>query len=356
MSNPTKNVVDDLTAERPRLRPLDDDIFDLMRRRGSETIANLAKAAKAKEPEVNEAVKRLMASGKMLVRRGGKIVLDKEPATGAVKDFVFESDSRGRYKFGFYSDQHICSKHARLDVGEDLFNRFAEAGVKSVLNAGNWIDGEARFNKHDLTHHGIDEQCWELAEKYPRRKGITTYAIAGDDHEGWYAKDTGLNIGQHAEKVMRDAGRRDWVNLGFMEAFITLRHHESGAECKILVIHPGGGSSYAVSYRPQKIVEGFSGGEKPAAILIGHYHKMSYNLVRSVHAIQCGCGQDQTTFMRKKGLEAHLGGGIVEFGQDARTGALSSCRPEFFQYFVQGYYNDRWSYSGEVVQAKVRGA
>ncbi len=301
---------------------------------------------------VAAAIDGLLDKGMMLAFRNGAWVLDKEPAIGSAEEFTFISDKNGRFKFGFYSDQHICSKYARLDVGEDLFDKFQAAGVKTVLNAGNWIDGEARFNKHDLLVHGVDNQCNELIDKYPKRKGITTYAVSGDDHEGWYNQSLGIDIGAHAERLMKEAGRNDWVDCGYMECFINLRHRESGKECKLLLMHPGGGSSYAISYQPQKIIESFSGGEKPAAVLIGHYHKMMYLYDRNVHALQCGTGEDQTTFMRKKRLSAAVGGGIVEFSQDPRTGALVSCRPEFFNYFVKGYYNNRWSHSGNVTQAK----
>lgn len=64
------------------------------------------------------------------------------------------------------------------------------------------------------------------------------------------------------------------------------------------------------------------------------------------------CGQDQTPFMRKKGLDSHVGGGIAEFTQDPKTGALVACKVEFFNYFVKGYYNNRWSHSGEVTHAR----
>ncbi len=179
-----------------------------------------------------------------------------------------------------------------------------------------------------------------------------TYAVAGDDHEGWYSQGMGIDIGRHAEARMFDAGRKDWVNLGYMEAFLTLRHRETGAECKILVMHPGGGSAYAISYQPQKIVESLSGGEKPAAILIAHYHKMSYQYCRNVHTIQTACTQDQTPFMRKKRLDAHVGGGIVEFNQDPETGALIGCKTDFWNYFVKSYAQGRWSHSGQVTHAK----
>jgi biotin operon repressor len=264
---------------------------------------------------------------------------------------VYTSRQDGTYKFGFTSDNHLSSKYSRLDVLNDLYDQFAAQGVDRVLNAGNWIDGEARFNMHDLLVHGMDAQLRYQAEHYPRRPGIVTYAVSGDDHEGWYAQKEGVDIGRYAQHVMRDSGRDDWVDMGYMEAYLRLTHAQSGKHTMLHLMHPGGGSAYAISYTVQKIVEAYDGGDKPAVLLAGHYHKLGYNIVRNVHCIQTGTTEDQTPFMRKKKLSAHVGGGICELRQDAVTGAITSCKVEFFTYFVTGYYANRWNMARDVQHA-----
>jgi len=168
--------------------------------------------------------------------------------------------------------------------------------------------------------------------------------VWGDDHEGWYVQREGIDVGAYAEHIMREAGH-DWINLGFMESHILLRNANSGKTQTLAVVHPGGGSAYALSYTIQKIVESYEGGEKPAVGLYGHYHKMMAANVRNVWAIQTGCQQDQTPFMRKKRLEAHVGGVLVKLRQDPRTGAIVSCLPELIRYFNREYYvgSGRWS-------------
>jgi hypothetical protein len=128
-------------------------------------------------------------------------------------------------------------------------------------------------------------------------------------------------------------------------------HAVTGKRTTLVVMHPGGGSSYAYSYRPQKIVESLSGGEKPGVLIIGHYHKLSCNLIRNVWMLQAGTTMDQSVFMRKKGLEAHVGGFIVTLQQDAETGAIFRCVADQRVYFDRAYYNDRWSKTRPVVQA-----
>ena len=151
---------------------------------------------------------------------------------------------------------------------------------------------------------------------------------------------------------MREAGRPDWVNLGFMESHIRLRHYKTGVETILAVVHPGGGSAYATSYSVQKIIESLDGGEKPAVALYGHYHKLWAGNIRNVWVVQTGTTEDQTPFMRKKKLEAHVGGYVVKLTQDPQTGAIVRCRPEMQRFFVRGYYNGRWSHADDVAHAR----
>lgn len=323
-----------------------DHIIGLLRKKRYST-NDLAARLKVKPRRLAQTIREMQERGALIHRLGEEWAFDATPAAPSAVP-VYESRPDGSYVFGFASDAHLGSKYERLDVLSDLYDRFAERGVDRVINAGNWIDGEARFNVHDLHVHGMDAQCKYLAENFPQREGIVTYAVAGDDHEGWYGQRFGVDIGRHAERIMQDHGRTDWVNLGYMESFISLRHAKSGKRTQMLAMHPGGGSAYALSYRPQKIVESFAGGEKPAVLVIGHYHKLSYNVIRNVHAVQSGCTQDQTPFMRKKSIDAHVGGGICELFQDAATGAITRCRVEFFTYYNRGFYNSRWSHGGSV--------
>lgn len=327
---------------------LEPDEFMALIRRGRITTKQLCEKTGGTERQVMDAILKVQGRGYLLSQFGNDWELVKAPPHHEQKRDTYTSRKDGTYLFGFSSDQHLCSKYERLDVLNSLYDHFAEQGVDRVFNAGNWIDGEARFNKHDLKVHGMDAQCWYMAEHYPQRPGIVTYSIAGDDHEGWYGQREGIDIGKHAADIMRQAGRKDWVNLGYMEAFTDLVHYKTKATSQHLLMHPGGGSSYAVSYRPQKIIESLSGGEKPAILGIGHYHKMSFNSFRNVWVYQSGTCEDQTIFMRKKSLEAHVGGGIIKATQDPETGAIIACRIEFFQYFNAGYHNNRWSSAGSV--------
>lgn len=217
--------------------------------------------------------------------------------------------------FGALGDTHLCSKYQRLDLLQHTYKRFQELGVKQVFHTGNWVDGEARFNFTDLLVHGMDNQLDYMIEHYPQVEGITTYFISGDDHESWWQTKLGVNVGKYLEIKAQRAGRHDLVFLGHMEADVML------GKTKIRVLHPGGGSAYAISYTSQKIVESYNEDEKPDILLHGHYHKFEYLYLRGIHVFQTGCLQDQTPFMRKKRLSAHLGAWIIDFtpNEDGRV-------------------------------------
>ena len=339
--------------ERPRVRVQaksdaqvsPDRVADALRKRGA-TVEQLAEQIQATPQAVRTAIEALRAHGMRLVEQGGQWSLDRSPPPAAWQSGPLQSfllDANNQIVFGACGDAHLGSKYERAEVLHDLYDRFAEEGCAAVFNTGNWIDGEARFNKHDIHKHGMQQQLDYLAHAYPQRPGITTYAVAGDDHEGWYDQREGVNIGQYAEHVMRQAGRTDWVNLGYMEAPVRLVSPETGKEAIMAVVHPGGGSSYALSYAIQKIIESLDGGEKPAIGLYGHYHKLWAGNIRNVWCVQTGTTCDQTPFMRKRKLEAHVGGWICRATMDPATGAIIRFRTECFRYFNAGYAAGRWS-------------
>ena len=280
-----------------------------------------------------------------LIRREGEFVYTSTPRPGGFSAIPPEAHGDREILFGVCSDKHMGSKYERLDVLEATYDLFAAAGVTTVYDAGNWIDGEARFNKTDLKVHGLTNQVRYWATHHPKREGMKTYFIAGDDHEGWYHQNAGIEIGKYAELLAQDELKRDdLVYLGYMEHDVIIPAKNDGASSKIRVVHAGGGSSYAISYTTQKLVESLSGGDKPDIMLIGHYHKAEYLNYRNIHCIQSGTTQDQTPFMRKKRLSAHLGGWIVRARQ-ADNGAITSCETTWLNFFDGKYYADsKWEH------------
>lgn len=268
----------------------------------------------------------------------GKLYLEKQPLSGNHKKYAIDISKQSTriFRFGAVSDNHINSKYERLDVLNALYDIFHKEGINVVYNGGNWIDGEARFNKQELINHGLSKQIDYFIDQYPQREGIKTYFIAGDDHEGWYWQREGVNIGEYMQMKAKQSGRDDLIYLGYVESDIDLVGKRGTS--KLRIMHGGGGTAYALSYTPQKMIESFQGGEKPAILLLGHYHKADYFYYRNVHCVQLGCTQDQTTFMRKKKIQASIGGWILEahIGED---GSVTRFKAEWITFYDKEYYS-----------------
>jgi hypothetical protein len=327
--------------------------------KGRAGIETLMEATGARMGEILDAIETLKEQGVSINRIGEHYEVERSPQPAYIErrqeTLEVVSDEDNRFCFGALGDNHAASKYERIDVLESLYDRFEQGGVSQVFHTGNWIDGEARFNRQDLVAFGLEGQARYLAKTYPRRGGISTHAIWGDDHEGWYTRE-GIDVGRYVEDVMHQEGRSDWHNLGFMEAHVRLVNANTRNASIMAVVHPGGGSAYATSYKPQKIIESLDGGEKPAVALFGHYHKMEILNVRNVWCIQTGTTQDQTPFLRKKSIQCHVGGILVNLEQDPDTGAIIECNGmrRYFNrahYINQGMGNQRWSRHGPIKPA-----
>lgn len=306
------------------------------------TIIELANTFNKPPKEIEKVILDLKENGKYNIDISEGIVeLSDQLMTGAHHEINLSKFENKIYKFGITADNHLCSKYERLDILNALYDTYEQEGITEVFNAGNWLDGEARFNKYDVWKVGVDPQVEYFLQNYPQRNGIVTKYIAGDDHEGWWVQREKLNIGEYVQMKAEKMGRNDLKYLGYLESDVELKQKEGSAIMKVM--HGGGGSAYAVSYTPQKMVESFSAGEKPHILILGHYHKADYFCYRDVHILQAGCTQSQTIFMRKKKIQASLGGWIIEI-QQSKDGAINRFKPEWLSFFDKDYYKNHGYY------------
>lgn len=205
-------------------------------------ILELSKKANATPEGIEIAIKKLQDDGLNVVVSNGWVQLsstiEKRPS-----DKIAVSGKRIR--FGLTSDNHLCSRYERLDILHALYDYFEREGISIVFNCGNMIDGEARFNTHDLNVHGFDNQVKYFIENFPARSGIETQFITGDDHEGWYTQKFGVDVGKRIQQDALLAGRTDLKYLGHMEHDVLIET-EYGS-IKIRLLHPGGGTGHKLS-------------------------------------------------------------------------------------------------------------
>ncbi len=128
-------------------------------------------------------------------------------------------------------------------------------------------------------------------------------------HDQWFFKknDNGTIVGNELARAVKN-----YHHLGQDEGDIVV----SGIRIKLF--HAGDGTAYATSYKLQKLIESFGGGDKPNIVLSGHYHKAMYMFSRGVHGLECGTLCAQTSWMRGKKIPAHMGFGLVKVTHNKR--------------------------------------
>lgn len=225
---------------------------------------------------------------------------------------------------GLVSDTHLSSKEEALPELHAAYDIFEERGITEVWHPGDFTCGRGIFRTQDseIKNHTFETQVDYLVENYPKRDGITTLGIAGNhDVEGQFGQ-----IG--ANPVAALAQRRDDIrDLGLYSAWLEL---PGGSYVHLL--HGSGGMSYAYSYKAQKLVDGYSPGQKPALLCVGHWHVSGWLHQRGVNVIFPGCFEWKSPFLARKGLSPAVGFWILNLtiGDD---GSVVKMIPEWHQFW-----------------------
>ena len=225
-------------------------------------------------------------------------------------------------RLGLISDTHFNSKYIQLSYLHDFYDICKHEGIKHIYHAGDIDEGEQMRvgHQYECYTQGADEHVDEIVRIYPNN-GIQTHFITGN-HDASIIKRCGYNIGRSISSQ-----RSDMHYLGQDCAIIKLTPN-----CTMELRHPWGGSSYAISYKPQKMIDAMQGGDKPNILAIGHFHKLEYLFYRNVHCFQVGTFQGQTPFTKGQGLSVHMGGWIVEIHVDD-NGYIQRIKPEMAPYY-----------------------
>lgn len=226
-------------------------------------------------------------------------------------------------KFAIMGDTQMGSKYAQLTFLHNFYDICEEEGIKDVYHVGDITDGLKMRTGHEYELYDVsaDEMVMDVVNNYPKRDGIITHFITGN-HDASIYKQVGYDIGNAI------AGQRpDMEYLGRDCAVVKLTPN-----CKLELRHPWDGTAYAISYKPQKMIEAMESDSKPNILAVGHYHKCEYLFYRNIHCIQTGCFQSQTPFTRGKGISIALGGWIVTIHVD-KDGTITRMIPEFIPYY-----------------------
>lgn len=250
----------------------------------------------------------------------------KKPAIQNLEPTQHESkwDGTQVIKFAIMGDTQLGSKYTQLTYLNQFYDICEKEGIKDVYHTGDLVEGLKMRVGHEYELYTVsaDDMKNDVILNYPKREGITTHFISGN-HDASIYKQVGYDIC----KAVSEA-RPDMDYLGRDTAIVYLTPN-----CTLELRHPWDGSSYALSYKIQKMIEGMESDSKPNILAVGHYHKAEYLFYRNVHALQTGCFQGQTPFTRGKGISIHLGGWIVTIRVD-KDGYIQGFAPEFIPFYA----------------------
>lgn len=226
-----------------------------------------------------------------------------------------------KVKFGFITDTHMGSDYYNSSFLDGALEVFREEKVEFIIHGGDVTDGLSARPGHiyELTHIGYEAQK-EYAINQLSQWGGKMYLVDGN-HDRWYLKSNGAIVVKDIAEALPDA-----EFLGHDEGDIHVNN------IWIKVFHGEDGSSYATSYRLQKLIESFTGGEKPNILLAGHAHKQGYFFERHIHTVSGGALSTQSRWMRSHRLANHTGFHVIEFVMN-KSGVVRFT-PTFFPFYM----------------------
>ena len=221
---------------------------------------------------------------------------------------------------GFATDTHIGSVFFHDYLWLSFLKECERQRVQRILFTGDLIEGMSNRpdQVYSLEDVGFSRQM-DHAARLLKMSPIPIDAIDGN-HDRWGLKSGGVF-------AVKDVADRV-PNMTFL-----------GHDCADVIIndtkwrlwHGEDGASYATSYRIQKIIESFTGGDKPQVLLCGHTHKQAYIFERNVHAVSGGALSCQSDWMRSKRLANHTGFHIIR--ATIRDGEIVSFSPTFYPFY-----------------------
>ena len=233
------------------------------------------------------------------------------------------------YAFGLISCSHLGSKWQQLTALHEFYDELARRKIPLCLHAGDLTDGAVSMHKgfeYGLHAHGADAQRDYALQHYPQRPGIETHVISGN-HDLSFKTESGFNI------VRAICAHRDDMHYcGDWVADIELP-----GRFRVRLRHGRGGTSYAKSYKLQKIIGSLDLHDDPPNLYaVGHWHTAIWMPnQQGVSAFLLAAFQGMTDFAKSltNVNKSVVGGWIVTYQVDGAGGHLpASIAAEFIEF------------------------
>lgn len=231
-----------------------------------------------------------------------------------------------KFSYLYFSDPHFGHEEFKPEIFDKMLKLTKEYKPDFAVNAGDTLEGMSGRPGHiyELSHIGFQQQS-KYAVDYLKEVPVKIFAIDGN-HDEWYQKKNngGILVGEELGYRLNN-----WEYLGQMEGNLNV----DGID--IQLYHGADGTSYADSYKLQKLIESYSGSMKPHIVHSGHYHKHLAMHRRNIFGVESGTLMGQSRYMRGKKIPAHMGFGFVTVYHDGK-GSLDRVVHEFVPHYEKG--------------------
>lgn len=216
------------------------------------------------------------------------------------------------FRIGLIADTHIGSKQFNEEKLRDFYKIAEDWGADAVLHAGDILEGfnVYRGQENEIDVWGVDAQVDLAVEVYP--DNVPTVFITGN-HDLAVMKTAGVDVGK---LIARERPDMEYIGRYSGDVYLSDFH--------IKLLHPDGGVTYALSYKPQKYVEGYlAAGEELGLLLFGHLHEQIIMHHAKTYVVLPGCFQNATDYLLRKGLTPVIGGVLADINvKSGRTDIL----------------------------------
>jgi hypothetical protein len=309
-------------AQVARKRPANEELFSLLKAHPY-TLDELSKKFDRSKETVLEWINQMKKDGYVITEEAETVSFTGNTKPTAPEKLITTlADEAGQViTFAACSDLHAGSAYSQPTNHQKFLDiAYNEYGVRHVFDPGDKTTGVGgyRGQEHDMIpalRHSkyslITEQQIFLADAYtPRYPGLKYYKLGGN-HDYWHVVNSGIDA---VAKLCE--GRDDMTYLGYDVADIPLTDRVD-----IRLWHPSGGVPYALSYRLQKALEQTAFEELNRAVTENDNPRLRMVLAGPMHieckfnrgpmmAVQCGCFEGQTNYLKRKGLFPQIGGSI----------------------------------------------
>ncbi len=284
-----------------------------------ETVKRYIRSAKKRFPEWVDFMESTMSIRKNYTTQEIKQIArgERKPPT-RTKEIGFTGE---KFVFAHITDSHMGSIFFKEYVWDAMCKEIERRDVDRVFHTGDVVEGlnSKRIDMiYECTHIGYDKQK-EYAVQMLNKIQAPIEAVDGN-HDRWFKKSAGACI---VKDIANEVDHMSYLGEDMADVLIN--------DVVIRLWHGEDGSSYATSYRLQKLIEAFTGGDKPNILLAGHTHKMCNIFDRNVHCLSGGAISTQSTFMKRTKKANHTGFYIVEVVMNER--GVVQFTPTFYPFY-----------------------